>query len=177
MAKLKVYVTPIGFHDAYVAATSQKAALEAWGTDRNLFARGGASVVTDEALTREPLAHPGKVIKRSRGTTAEQLAALPPDKPKSKPLCTARPPAAPDKPTKRSAPSPDRSALDAAEQALERERHRNAEELKRIDEQIADLKARRQRAVREHKSEAARLSASRLRAAAAYEKAVAASKG
>lgn len=29
--KLKVYRTPIGFHDAYVAAPSQKAALKAWG--------------------------------------------------------------------------------------------------------------------------------------------------
>lgn len=33
--KLKVYRTPIGFHDAYVAAPSQKAALEAWGVETN----------------------------------------------------------------------------------------------------------------------------------------------
>ena len=33
MPKLKVYRTPIGFHDAYVAAPSQKAALDAWGSD------------------------------------------------------------------------------------------------------------------------------------------------
>lgn len=31
--KLKVFCTPIGFHDAYVAAPSQKAALEVWDTD------------------------------------------------------------------------------------------------------------------------------------------------
>jgi hypothetical protein len=30
MAKLKVFRTPIGFHDAYVAAPSKKAALAAW---------------------------------------------------------------------------------------------------------------------------------------------------
>ena len=35
--KLKVYSTPIGFHDALVAAPSQKAALEAWGAGTNLF--------------------------------------------------------------------------------------------------------------------------------------------
>lgn len=78
--KLKVFRTPAGFHDAYVAASSQKAALEAWGSDADLFARGIAEVVTDEELSREPLENPGKVIKRLRGTAAEQLASLPPDR-------------------------------------------------------------------------------------------------
>ena len=32
--KLNVYRTPIGFHDAYVAAPSQHAALLAWGRRR-----------------------------------------------------------------------------------------------------------------------------------------------
>ncbi len=31
--KLKVFRTPAGFHDAYVAAPSRKAALAAWGAD------------------------------------------------------------------------------------------------------------------------------------------------
>src|SRR3546814_12633677 len=74
-------VRSIGFHDAYVAAPSQKAALEAWGADANLFARGVAEVVTDPALTAEPLAHPGTVIKRPRGSMAEHLAALPAERP------------------------------------------------------------------------------------------------
>ena len=82
--KLKVFRTPTGFHDAYVAAPSRKAALKAWGSDADLFARGIAEVVTDESLSREPLEHPGKVIKRSRGTVEEQLAALPPDAPRSR---------------------------------------------------------------------------------------------
>ncbi len=75
--KLKVFVVPAGFHDAYVAAPSRKAALAAWGSEHNLFARGVAQEVTDPALMAEPLAKPGEVIKRSRGTTAEQIAALP----------------------------------------------------------------------------------------------------
>ena len=66
MAKLKVFKTPAGFHDAYVAAPSQKAALAAWGSTANLFARGLAEVVTDPALTRDPLAHPGEVIRVAR---------------------------------------------------------------------------------------------------------------
>jgi hypothetical protein len=73
--KLKVYRTAIGFYDAYVAAPSQKAALEAWGSEHNLFARGVAELVTDPALTKVPLASPGEVVKRLRGSAAEQIAA------------------------------------------------------------------------------------------------------
>ena len=73
---LKVFKLPIGFHDAYVAAPSQKAAAEAWGSDISVFARGEAELVTDAKLTEEPLASPGKVIKRLRGTAEEQIAAL-----------------------------------------------------------------------------------------------------
>lgn len=36
-SRLKVYRTPIGFHDTYVAAPSQKAALAAWGSGHDLF--------------------------------------------------------------------------------------------------------------------------------------------
>ncbi|TPG48998.1 hypothetical protein [Sphingomonas glacialis] len=75
--RLKVFVVPAGFSDAYVAAPSRKAALAAWGSEHDLFARGVAQEVTDAALMAEPLAKPGEVIKRSRGTTAEQIAALP----------------------------------------------------------------------------------------------------
>jgi hypothetical protein len=50
--KLKVYRTAIGFHDAYVAAPNQKAALEAWGSNANLFGLCMAELVTDETLTR-----------------------------------------------------------------------------------------------------------------------------
>ena len=74
--KLKVYRTPIGFHDAFVAAPNQKAALDAWGAKTNLFARDLAEEVTDPKLTRTPLGDPGKVIKVLRGSEAEQLAAL-----------------------------------------------------------------------------------------------------
>ena len=115
---LKVYRTPIGFHDAYVAAPSQKAALAAWGSDANLFARGVAEVVTDPALTAEPLASPGTIIKRLRGSAAEQLAAAPAISKVEK--------SAPNRPT---AQRPGRAALDQAEAALAEaeERHRAAD--------------------------------------------------
>lgn len=133
--KLKVYRTVAGFHDAYVAAPSQKAALEAWGSDRDLFARGIAEQVTDPALTAEPLAAPGTVVKRSRGTSAEQIAALPdpqPDTPErdaSTGKARAKPPSpgsakakskSSPKPPPRAKPDPKPSgtALDAAEETL-----------------------------------------------------------
>jgi len=53
---LKVFRTAIGFHDAYVAAPTMKAALAAWGAERNLFASGRAERVTDPKLTRAALA-------------------------------------------------------------------------------------------------------------------------
>ncbi len=74
--KLKVFRTPIGFHDAYIAAPSQKAALEAWGADSNIFAQGIAEQVTDPKLMEEALANPGEVIKKVRGSADEHFAEL-----------------------------------------------------------------------------------------------------
>ena len=65
--KLKVFRTPIGFHDAYVAAPSRKAALEAWGAGTDLFSAGIAEVVTGEgAAAKAALAKPGEVVRVRR---------------------------------------------------------------------------------------------------------------
>jgi hypothetical protein len=120
--KLKVFRTPIGFHDAYVAAPSQKAAMEAWGSDKDLFSRGEAELVTDPALTAEPLAMPGTVIKRLRGTAEEHMAALPADVPTEKPALRKKTP-----PEKKQVPRPSRAALEAAELALGEAAERQAE--------------------------------------------------
>jgi hypothetical protein len=74
--QLKVYRTAVGFRDAYVAAPSRAAALRAWGTGKDLFARGAAEEVTDTALTGEALSKPGEVVYRTRGGLEEQVAAL-----------------------------------------------------------------------------------------------------
>jgi len=170
MPKLKVYRTPIGFYDAYVAATSQKAALAAWGADADLFARGAADVVTDERLTEAPLADPGKVIRLPRGTEALHLQALgraqpaprwraasaKQPKPRTKTPAAetqkarvssepARRPAAP----KRARPRPSRAALDKAEQAVreaeerhEAERRSLAERKRALEQEQRDLRKR-----------------------------------
>lgn len=112
--RLKVYRTAIGFHDAYVAAPSQKAALAAWGATTDLFAIGGAEVVTDPALTAEPLASPGTVVKRTRGSLSEHLRA-------AKRATTTRARsgrARPAKPARPPKPRPSRDALAHAEAVL-----------------------------------------------------------
>ena len=152
--KLKVFRTPIGFHDAYVAAPSQKAALEAWGTDTNLFAAGAAELVTDPKLTQEPLAHPGEIIRKVRGSLDEHVRALG-EKPKRKPRS-----ADVDEPKKKRGPKPSRAAVDKAEKAVEiaEARHRaTAEKLKAEEEELErrsrDLE-RKQREERDRLSEA-----------------------
>lgn len=138
--KLKVYRTPIGFHDVYVAAPSQKAALAAWGSDANLFARGVAEQVDDPALTAEPLTRPGEVIRKLRGSAEEQIAALPKGKARKS---EAKP-----------KPPPSRAALDAAEQALaelderqQRERQRQAAERKKFEQKLDRAREAYERAV------------------------------
>lgn len=75
MPKMKVFRTTMGFHDAYVAAPSRAAALRTWGSTTDLFAMGAAEQVTDDALMAKPLAEPGTIIKQSRGTAADHMAA------------------------------------------------------------------------------------------------------
>ena len=155
MAKLKVFRTAIGFHDAYVAAPSRKAALKAWGSDADLFARGVAEVVTDEALMAEPLARPGEVVKRSRGTAAEQLAALPPDRVKAKPVRSKASQATP------AAPRPDRAPVEAAEAALAEAEKRRREEDRILAAEEAALAKRRQAMRAAHSEESEKLEGAR----------------
>jgi hypothetical protein len=147
--KLKVFRTTTGFHDAYVAAPSRKAALEAWGTDADLFARGVAEQVTDKKLMAGPLERPGEVIKVSRGDLSAQLKALGPRKKKAKAAKTDEP-GEPAKPLKAAKPKPPpkRGRVDAAEEALKQARRRHSVEAEKleaerdaIERKLAALKA------------------------------------
>ena len=172
---LKVYRLPIGFHDAYVAAPSQKAAIEAWGSDKDVFQRKQAELVEDPELTREPLAEPGKVVKKLRGTAAEQIAALgetetePPNrKGGSGAKMKAQKPKAAPKPK----PKPSRAALDEAEAALAEAEARQKAALREIEKREAELARERRALEREQGRERERLEAARERAASAYQEAV-----
>lgn len=146
--RLKVYRTPIGFHDAYVAAPSQKAALEAWGAGTNLFAQGAAEVVTDPALTKVPLEHPGKVVKVLRGDKAEQLAALDRAE-RGRPAANENAPAKQRRKAKIElpkprGPKPSRSRLTKAEEALDALEKRQEKETQWIEKQQEALRRRRE---------------------------------
>ncbi len=67
--KLKTFTTSGGFFDLAVAAPSMKAALEAWGSTRNLFHQGFAKVTDDAAIVEATMAKPGIVLRRPVGTT------------------------------------------------------------------------------------------------------------
>jgi hypothetical protein len=171
--KLKVYRTPIGFHDAYVAAPSQKAALEAWGSDHDLFGRGVAETVDDPALTREPLAHPGTVIRRLRGTADEQIAALPPDRPaRTQEHAPKRAKRSPAKSGRKPVPKPDRSALDDAQRALEEAEARHRRDRDDIARREAELVKERRALEKAQAAEADALQKRIDAAEAAYQQAM-----
>lgn len=151
-SKLKLFRTAIGFHDAYVAAPSQKVALEAWGSDSNLFAVGAAERVENPELMREALAHPGSVIRLPRGTMAEHIAALP--KTKASPRARPKPDieeedarrvrnagrsAKAKAPAPKPKPRPDRAPVDRAEAALADAEMRHDDERAALAKRQAEL--------------------------------------
>jgi colicin import membrane protein len=66
--KLKTYVTSVGFFDLAIAAPSMKAALEAWGSNTNLFHQGFAREVKDGSVVEATMAKPGVVLRRPVGS-------------------------------------------------------------------------------------------------------------
>jgi colicin import membrane protein len=79
--KLKTFQTSLGFFDLVIAAPSMKAALEAWGSEANLFHQGFAKEVDDPAIIAATMAKPGVVLRRAVGSNASfsEHAALPED--------------------------------------------------------------------------------------------------
>jgi hypothetical protein len=79
--KLNTYQTSLGFFDLAVAATSMKAALEAWGADSNLFHQGAAKQSEDPDVIAATMAAPGVVLKRPVGSSGpfKEHAELPTD--------------------------------------------------------------------------------------------------
>ncbi|HTM95268.1 MAG TPA: hypothetical protein VL100_05575 [Croceibacterium sp.] len=162
--KLKVFRTAIGFHDAYVAAPSRKAALAAWGADADLFARGVAEEVTDAKLAREPLAHPGEVIRVSRGGLADHLKALPKRKANAAAGTAEKEPAKPRRAAKPK-PPPKRDKVDAAEKALAGARRTQQAAVATLERTLDALRAKQA-------TERARLERERDAAREAYRKAL-----
>lgn len=170
---LKVFRTPVGFHDAYVAAPSQRAALAAFGSEKDLFSTGAAERIKDPELVLEPLANPGKVILKLRGTIAQHLAALPsPNRPQRKTgkAVTQQTTSTQRRKTtgksdgnpavKRRAkpvPRPDRSQLETAEAELASADARHKRELRALAKRQADLAREHHKLEAEQKRERDRL--------------------
>lgn len=146
--RLKVFVAQMGFYDSVVAARSQTAALEAWGTRQNLFA-GGQARLTDNAQTVEAaLAQPGVPLRRLVGTNNPfelNPRGLPqiPDAPKrwAEAVHPKRPALKPPRKTKPA----DRKPLDRAEADLRKvdddRKHEEADLRRRQDELDAERSA------------------------------------
>jgi hypothetical protein len=167
--KLKVFRTPIGFHDAYVAAPSMKAALSAWGADSNLFAQGIAEAVTDPDLTKEPLAHPGEIIRRARGSAGEHLRAVgKADRPSPRSPAAIRPSPG----SRERGEKPNRSELDAVEEAVTALDQAHRAELREIELAVADLDRRRRQAERRHAVDREEAAERRDKAKRAYDRAM-----
>ena len=165
--KLKVFRTPIGFHDAYVAAPSMKAALEAWGAEGNLFAQGIAEAVSDPKLTKAPLERPGEVIRVARGTAGEHLKAVgksPSKSGKRGPSLTGSGVVKKQKPS--------RAALDAAQETLAAAEQRHRAELRELALEQALLDRRRREAERQYAIERDEAAAGLDKAKRAFERAM-----
>lgn len=156
--KLKVFRAAAGFDNAFVAAPSRKAALEAWGTSKNLFAIGAAEQIDPSEAPDEVFRTPGEVVRRSRGSLADQLKAAGPARspqrrtsgPTSEKSETERQTNPGERvETKRRTkpkPMPSRAALDRAEAALAAATGQSEQESRAIEEQLKSLEDRKRRA-------------------------------
>ena len=80
-ARLKVFSWSDGFHAFTVAASSRAKALEAWGSDQDLFKTGLAKEDADNPDAEAAVAQPGEVIKRG---LAVDVGEAKPQKPSRK---------------------------------------------------------------------------------------------
>ena len=166
--KLKVFRTPIGFHDAYVAAPSMKAALEAWGAEGNLFAQGIAEAVSDPKLMKAPLDRPGEVIRVARGTNGEHLKAAENSLSSAGKRAGTRTGSGVVKKQK-----PSRAALDAAEETLAAAEQRHRDELRELAREQSMLDRRRREAERRYAVERDEAAAELDKAKRAFDRAMA----
>ena len=151
--KLKTYQTSIGFFELAIAAPSMKAALNAWGSNSNLFHQGLAEEARDSAIISATMAKPGVVLRRAVGSDHpfKENAELPRDlgaRPGKLSGINTRPAAKESR-----AHKPDDKATIAASFALEREEKRREQE--RQKEAATREKQRKQRELAIAKAEIA----------------------
>jgi colicin import membrane protein len=145
--KLKTYLTSQGYFDLAIAAPSMKAALEAWGSNINLFHKGFAKEADDPEIVAATMARPGVILKRPVGSNEpfQENARLPSDLPATKPERKA------EKPGKKLKEQPpdkvdDKTARKAA-LAFEQQQRKRESERRKQEAAEAEKRERRQRAI------------------------------
>ncbi|WP_343699199.1 hypothetical protein [Caulobacter sp.] len=132
-----------------MAARSQAAALEAWGTRQNLFAEGKAAVTDDADAIAAAMAHAGIPLRRAVGSRdpfslAPGLPDVPDDPRRKTPALkvvarTREPPADRARDVAPKPRPPDRSALNAAQARLAAINAQRLDEVARLAERRAAL--------------------------------------
>jgi hypothetical protein len=148
---LKTFVTTLGFFELAVAAPSMKAALKAWGLERNAFQHGFARQTDDPKIIAAAEANPGSVLKRPIGSKDEfkEDASLP----KASAAKTAAPLPKITKPAKRPTAREDKAKPDASVIRLDAVRHAR-EELKAKQREREEAQQAKERAREEARAEA-----------------------
>ena len=148
--KLKTYVTSVGFFDLAVAAPSMKAALQAWGSNTNLFHQGFAKEVTHGPIVEATIAKPGVVLRRPVGSNKpfKEDAPLPANLPDERNKTPRR--------RELKARAPRKVDQEAARKAaLAYEREQNKRDAVRRKEEAAQEKTRKRRHQAVEKAQAA----------------------
>src|SRR4051794_142417 len=157
--KLKTYQASVGFFDLAIAAPSMKAALEAWGSNSNLFHQGVAKESSDPEVIAAAMSKPGVIVRRPVGSNGpfKEHAHLPrhlsADEVKSKP---ARP-----RPHGKKQPARNIDDKTARKAALAFEKEQRQRESERGKEEAARAKQRERRQKKTAKAEAALANAKR----------------
>jgi colicin import membrane protein len=170
--KLKVYQTALGFFEEAIAAPSMKAALEAWGSNSNLFHQGAAKETNDPEIVAAALAKPGVVLRRAVGSSGPftEHAALPTDldgedvsgRPKkSAPRRKKQPPGRIDDKAAREAGLEYERAEARRESERRKVEGRREKERQRREQAIAKAQAAFDNAQRDHEARASAIEAER----------------
>jgi colicin import membrane protein len=77
--KLKTYQTSLGFFDLAIAAPSMRAALQAWGSNSNLFHQGVAKEINDSEVVAATMAKPGDRAPENDASCEAEKTAAPQD--------------------------------------------------------------------------------------------------
>ena len=121
---------------------------------------GAAEQVTEAKLMAEPLANPGTIIQRSRGSPGEHLSAAGKSRAKKAGAKAPRP--------RKAKPPPSRSKLDEADRQLAEAELRYGRAREVLDEQAKLLNEKRRKLQRKYEPEIERQRGRRDAAAEAY---------